>query len=185
MASIRQCPFTDPFCGSLQMTASCARGRGHRLSGRESACVGRVRARRQSLLFSISRIGGCDRPGAERWGPYRAGPVSVSMINVSTFAGCFALRLRSIAATSFAPVAEVYRPAADRAVMGSIFRRLGGGRPGSTSNDNQHGLAHAGSCIWNVAPPSAFADAVRLPPCASTIERLIARPIPMPSRLVV
>ena len=45
--------------------------------------------------------------------------------------------------------------------------------------------AAAGKSIWKTAPFGTFADADNQPPCASTIERQIDNPIPMPSGLVV
>ena len=37
----------------------------------------------------------------------------------------------------------------------------------------------------NIAPPSGLFRAAMVPPCASTIDRAIARPIPRPCALVV
>jgi len=45
--------------------------------------------------------------------------------------------------------------------------------------------AAAGKVKWNVAPRPLFAVAHKRPPCDSTMERLIARPIPDPCALVV
>ena len=42
-----------------------------------------------------------------------------------------------------------------------------------------------GRVNWNTAPRGSFADAHNRPPCASMIERQIARPMPRPSGLVV
>ena len=42
-----------------------------------------------------------------------------------------------------------------------------------------------GKMNWKVAPRSAFGVAHSRPPCASKIERLIAKPMPMPQGLVV
>src|SRR5258706_4026454 len=45
--------------------------------------------------------------------------------------------------------------------------------------------AASGNVNWKVSPAISFALAQSRPPWASTIDRLIARPIPMPSGLVV
>ncbi|MNR01013.1 hypothetical protein D3C85_1168050 [compost metagenome] len=39
--------------------------------------------------------------------------------------------------------------------------------------------------MWKAAPPSGGESAQMRPPCASTMERQIDRPMPMPSALVV
>src|ERR1700722_1654545 len=46
-------------------------------------------------------------------------------------------------------------------------------------------LAVRGRVKWNVAPQLAFAVAHSRPPCASTIERLMDSPSPIPSLFVV
>jgi hypothetical protein len=43
----------------------------------------------------------------------------------------------------------------------------------------------AGKCTWNVVPRPALGVALRRPPWSSMMERLMARPIPMPSGLLV
>ena len=42
----------------------------------------------------------------------------------------------------------------------------------------------AGNMNWKVAPTSVFGVPHSRPPCASTIERLMAKPMPMPSAFV-
>lgn len=57
------------------------------------------------------------------------------------------------------------------------------GLPVTTSVSDSH--HETGSSNSNVAPLSEFLLSARCPPCASTIDRLIDRPTPIPSGLVV
>src|SRR5262249_57762101 len=68
---------------------------------------------------------------------------------------------------------------------GDLLRRAGGVLAAGGACDAGHCTA-VGSVIWNVAPaPSRLLARERLPPWASTIDRAMARPMPIPVGLVV
>src|SRR5438067_6353884 len=63
------------------------------------------------------------------------------------------------------------------------------GAPGNTNHVPVAGtcgiLAAVGKVKWNVAPRPLFAVAHKRPPCDSTMERLMANPMPLRCLLVV
>src|SRR5262249_40246260 len=72
-------------------------------------------------------------------------------------------------------------------LLHEVERDLDGARHGQSppSRAPPDALVSTGSTNWNTAPCGVFGVAQSLPPCASTIERLMESPKPMPLGLLV
>jgi hypothetical protein len=95
----------------------------------------------------------------------------------------FGLSLRS-GSSRFEDAKSMREP---RAATFFSFERPGdstGARFAASEKTRCHAAPANGRTHVKVAPGPAFLDAQRRPPCASTIERLIRSPIPMPFGLV-